>query len=306
MNLFERYDIDFNSKEMKCLTFISKELSNGIRLHEILLLKEIIKNQTIDAFDFKNQLKANGISVSDKDLKSCLNIVNGYFYMKSEIKGAPKKRIYSDFDYINFDGNKYNISEDFSKLLENPKLKKEILDVIEYALYTWTKHYSKDICNDNMVLYEKYTRKDICRLLNWKSDCSSTIYGYKTETSTEEYTCPIFVTYDKSEGISETTKYEDGFIDNTRFSWMSRSRRTSTTDEVAALINQPKNNIKIMLFVKKNDCEGSDFYYMGQLKYNTFTDTTMKDKDGADVPVVNIQFDMENPVPQNLYNYLVA
>ena len=45
-------------------------------------------------------------------------------------------------------------------------------------------------------------------------------------------------------------------------------------------------------------------YYMGQLKYNSFTDTTMKDKDGSDVPVVNIQFDMENPVPQNLYNYL--
>ena len=32
----------------------------------------------------------------------------------------------------------------------------------------------------------------------------------------------------------------------------------------------------------------------------------MKNKDGADVPVVNIQFDMETPVPQNLYNYLVA
>ncbi len=162
------------------------------------------------------------------------------------------------------------------------------------------------ISHDNMVLYETYTRKDVCRLLNWKSDCSSTVYGYKTETSTEEYTCPIFVTYDKSEGISETTKYDDGFIDNTRFSWMSRSRRTSTTEEVAALINQPKNNIKIMLFVKKSDCEGSDFYYMGKLRYNSFADTTMKDKDGSDVPVVNIQFDMENPVPQNLYNYLVA
>ena len=87
---------------------------------------------------------------------------------------------------------------------------------------------------------------------------------------------------------------------------MSRSRRTSTTEEVAALINQPKNNIKIMLFVKKSDCEGSDFYYMGKLRYNSFADTTMKDKDGSDVPVVNIQFDMENPVPQNLYNYLVA
>lgn len=59
-----------------------------------------------------------------------------------------------------------------------------------------------------------------------------------------------------------------------------------------------------MLFVKKNDGEGSDFYYMGKMKYNSFKDTTMKDKDGADVSVVNIQFDMENPVPQNRFKYL--
>ena len=160
------------------------------------------------------------------------------------------------------------------------------------------------IINDNLILYRKYSRKDICKLLNWKSDCSSTVYGYKTETSTEEYTCPIFVTYEKSSDISETTKYEDRFVDNTRFSWMSRSRRTSESDEVAALINQNSNNIKIMLFVKKNDGEGSDFYYMGKMRYNSFKDTFMKDKDGSDVSVVNIQFDMENPVPQNLYNYL--
>ena len=45
---------------------------------------------------------------------------------------------------------------------------------------------------------------------------------------------------------------------------------------------------------------------MGKMKYNSFADTTMKDKDGSRVSVVNIQFDMEIPVPQNLYNYLEA
>jgi hypothetical protein len=32
----------------------------------------------------------------------------------------------------------------------------------------------------------------------------------------------------------------------------------------------------------------------------------MKDNNGTDVSVVNIQFDMENAVPQNIYNYLEA
>ena len=180
------------------------------------------------------------------------------------------------------------------------------MDCLEYGMKRATLKPEEKIINDNLVLYRKYSRKDVCKLLNWKSDCSSTVYGYKTETSTPEYTCPIFVTYEKAEDISETTKYDDVFIDNTRFSWMSRNRRTSKADEVAALIDQPNNNIKIMLFVKKNDGEGSDFYYMGKMKYNSFADTTMKDKDGSRVSVVNIQFDMEIPVPQNLYNYLEA
>ena len=135
--------------------------------------------------------------------------------------------------------------------------KEELEDCLEYGIKRATLKPEEKIENDNLVLYRKYSRKDICKLLNWKSDCSSTIYGYKTETSTEEYTCPIFVTYEKSSDISETTKYEDVFIDNSRFSWMSRSRRTSQSDEVAALIAQSENNIKIMLFVKKNGFECS-------------------------------------------------
>ena len=62
-----------------------------------------------------------------------------------------------------------------------------------------------------------------------------------------------------------------------------------------------------MLFVKKNDDEGSDFYYLGNMIYNSFEDTKMNsEKDGKieKVPVVNIQFRMKNPVPQQLYNYL--
>lgn len=64
-----------------------------------------------------------------------------------------------------------------------------------------------------------------------------------------------------------------------------------------------------MLFVKKNDDEGSDFYYLGNMIYNSFEDTKMtaiKDGKSEQVPVVNIQFAMQNPLPQNLYNYLEA
>lgn len=86
---------------------------------------------------------------------------------------------------------------------------------------------------------------------------------------------------------------------------MSRSRRTSASEEVAKIIEQPQNNIRVMLFVKKSDDEGSDFYYLGDMKYDSFEDTKMNSTEGK-VDVVNIQFNMETPVPQNLYNYLEA
>jgi hypothetical protein len=63
------------------------------------------------------------------------------------------------------------------------------------------------------------------------------------------------------------------------------------------------NNIRIMLFVKKDDAEGSYFYFMGDMKFESFEDTTMN-SDKGQVPVVNIKFDMKTPVPQNLYAYL--
>lgn len=173
-------------------------------------------------------------------------------------------------------------------------------DCLDYGLKRASLGQAEKIEDDNFILYRKYSRKDVCKLLNWKSDCSSTIYGYKTETSYDEYTCPIFVTYKKDDDISETTKYEDAFIDNTLFSWMSRSRRTSKSAEVATIIAQPNNSIKVLLFIKKDDAEGTDFYYLGKMRYNSFEDTTMKSGES----VVNILFNMENPLPQNIYNYL--
>ena len=61
-----------------------------------------------------------------------------------------------------------------------------------------------------------------------------------------------------------------------------------------------QNHICVLLFIKKDDAEGTDFYYLGKMNYNSFEDTKMKSGES----IVNIQFDIVPPVPQNLYNYL--
>lgn len=299
----EKKEIALNAKEMCSLQFISLEFARGIRMHEILILKLLLEKKSIIIEDFAEKLSVYGIKLNEKDLNGIGKTLSPDFYTQND------KKKYGNITYIKIDKEKNMIcrTDEFSALLENSIYKTELSDCLEYAIKRAGLKSNEIRYDDNLVLYRKYTRKDICKLLNWKSDCSSTIYGYKTELSYETPTCPIFVTYNKKSNISESTKYDDVFIDNSHFSWMSRSRRTSTTEEVSALINQSKNHIKAMLFVKKSDDEGSDFYYLGNMIYNSFEDTKMNsENDGKieKVPVVNIQFRMKNPVPQQLYNYL--
>ncbi|MBQ0163381.1 MAG: DEAD/DEAH box helicase [Treponema sp.] len=296
----EKEDIRLTVKQMCSLQFFSIEFAHGFRLHELLLISILLEKESISVQDFASELAKYGVTLTKKDFKGMFNLLSPEFYTQSD------KKKYGGISYIKCENNIISKTEEFKQLLSSDIYKAELADCLQYGITRASLKPEERIENDNLVLYRKYSRKDICKLLNWKSDCSSTVYGYKTETSTEEYTCPIFVTYEKAVDISETTKYEDRFVDNTRFSWMSRSRRDHTSGEVAALINQPNNNIKIMLFIKKNDGEGADFYYMGKMKYNSFEDTTMNDNNGKQVSVVNIQFDMEKPVPQNLFNYIEA
>ena len=50
------------------------------------------------------------------------------------------------------------------------------------------------------------------------------VAGYKT--SDDRSNCPIFVTYNKAEDVTDTTNYEDELISQQVFSHISKSRRT--------------------------------------------------------------------------------
>ena len=158
--------------------------------------------------------------------------------------------------------------------------------------------YNSQVEGENLTLYAKYSRRDVCRLLNWPNDDSSTLYGYRVKHNT----CPIFVTYDKKEDISDSTKYLDEFVNKDVFSWMTRSRLKLDSKEVVAIKNYQKTNLKIHLFIKKSDDEGKDFYYMGQVEPFDFIQTTIKSKDG-DLPIVNIKYNLHIPVKDELYDY---
>ena len=118
--------------------------------------------------------------------------------------------------------------------------------------------------------------------------------------------CPIFVNYHKEENISESTKYEDRFVNNAEFDWMSKSNRTINSKDVQSILGE-KGPFRLPLFVKKSNDEGAEFYYMGDVRPNLahIQETTIPNDSGQLLPVVKIRFNLRSPVSSSMYDYLL-
>jgi hypothetical protein len=128
------------------------------------------------------------------------------------------------------------------------------------------------------------------------------MYGYKTKYNT----CPIFITYHKNDDIESSVDYGDEFLNQEVLKWYTRSNRTLESKEVKAIIEAEENNIDIHIFVKKDDDEGSDFYYLGQAipDKKSVQQTVMKDKNDKEIPVVCMNMVMEQSIDNKLYHYI--
>ena len=94
--------------------------------------------------------------------------------------------------------------------------------------------------------------------------------------------------------------YEDELIDPSVMRWFTRSRRSLASGEVHAIV---ENSVDLHIFVKRDDADGSDFFYLGQATSEDAEETTMSDNGGAALPVVRMLLRFSEPVPHSLYDY---
>ena len=89
---------------------------------------------------------------------------------------------------------------------------------------------------------------------------------------------------------------------------MSKNRRTLQSPDVVAIKNQQGNGIRLPLFVKKSNDEGLEFYFLGDLYVieKSFLQETMSVNSDRNVSVVRMDFELDQKVEQNLYEYLVG
>lgn len=133
-------------------------------------------------------------------------------------------------------------NEDFHNILE---------ELIDFCISRYKENFSTRYQDTDLVLYQKYTYEDACRLLNWeRNEVPLNIGGYKYDKKTKTF--PVFINYDKQDNISDTTKYEDHFTSYNRLIAISKSGRSIESEDVQNFLNAKERGIDVQLFVRKN------------------------------------------------------
>lgn len=298
----DEYKVSFTKDEEMYLEYVSTHFANGKRLHELLVLKEIFTNKTNDKLLQKMTealTSEYGIAVNEKTYLNVANLLTGTF-----ATGAAKDT-YKDVIFIERKNDDFSIAPKFLTLLNNTEFERQIKEVVEFGLMRNKKYFGERYKNTSFCLYAKYTYEDVCRLLDWeKSEVSLNIGGYKFDKNTQTY--PVFINYEKSEEISATTQYEDRFINPSTLIAISKSGRTSKSDDVKAAVNADQLGIKMDLFVRKNkdDHTSKEFYYLGRLHATGETkDFVMPNTSKT---AVEITYGLETPVRDDIFEYLVG
>lgn len=301
----DEYKVDFSTIEEKYLEYVSTKFANGKRLHELLILNELLDGNNKNVVSrVMNEMQNNfGISVNEKNRKNVENILTGQF-----ASGAAKDT-YADVTFIESNETDFCISSKFKDLLVNNEFRRQMTEVVKFGLFRNKKYFGHRYKDTSFCLYEKYTYEDVCRLLDWeKNEVSQNIGGYKHDKNTN--TIPIFVNYEKGDDVKESIRYEDGFIDEKTLEWISKVNRTKTSKDVISIQNSDRIGIKIDLFVRKNkdDKTSKEFYYLGRLHTSSEPIEFKKfNKDlGKDQSYVKFIYTLETPVRQDIYDYLVG
>ena len=297
----DEYSVKFSPIEEKYLEYVSTKFANGKRLHELLILDDLLNGGYSSVMSRMMNTMRNkfGIAVNEKTCKNVKNILTGQF-----ASGAAKDT-FAEVVFIESNGSDFSISSKFQKLLENDEFHRQISEVVKFGLFRNHKYFSHRYKDTSFCLYEKYTYEDVCRLLDWeKSEVSLNIGVYKYDKNTQTY--PVFINYEKNDDISATTRYEDRFVDERTLIAISKSGRTSKSEDVKAAVQADERGIKMDLFVRKNkdDHTSKEFYYLGRLHATgKTTDFVMPETTKT---AVEITYSLETPVRQDIYEYLVG
>ncbi len=299
----KEYTVRLSSDEESVVEFISKKLASGKRIQELQMLKRVLAYSRGIAkcglfAGLAEDLKGYGKEISEEQKKNIANVLT------NEFPAGSGKKTYSKCVFIEEDSSDYKPTSSFDDMLRNDDFYHIIEELIDFGISRYKRDYSNAYGSTDLVLYQKYTYEDVCRLLNWENnEVPLNIGGYKFDRKTKTF--PVFINYDKAEDISDTTKYEDHFVNRRMLVAISKSGRSLESEDVQNFLKAKERGIRVELFVRKNkdDKISKEFYYLGTMtasgRAHVFTMAN------TDKTAVEIEWILNEPVREDIYEYIV-
>ena len=294
-----------SSRHSKVLELFSNEINNAIRVEESIILMHLIEQGSLKIARLKQIIFSRfGYNLTDETITSAINNLNFNFVTENYNKELLPVSGIHKLSVIDKIEDELYLNNSFIDILLDVNFKNHLIDNTNYSILKFERLFGLKKYVGGFVLYNKYSRKDVFRILNWdKNPLAQNVGGYMFNP--ERTNCAIFVNYHKEDDISSTTKYEEGFLNKLEFEWMSKSKRTLTSPDIISLKNGG-DELRLPLFIKKSNDEGAAFYYMGDVKpiQESFKQANIKDDASNNVSVVKVKFRLNTPVDDALYNYI--
>lgn len=277
--------------EAKALKLLSYEVLTAKRLHEFVLVRELLAGAPLSTRAIADRFAELGLPHDDRTVASAIDTLTLEHHVESDQKSyvQPIAARLPD-DAVALTGPV------LASYFGSTRFEAAVDDLLETGAHLVRQRYEPA---RPFTPGRQYSRKETSRLLCWQRNWAPTIYGYKVSRTTGS--CAIFVTLHKAEEIIASIAYEDELLDPSTMLWYTRSRRTLQSDEVRAIVD---NEVSIHVFAKKDDAEGSDFYYLGQARSAAAEQTTMPDDHGKPLPVVRMLLHFDEQIQSALYDYL--
>ncbi|MDU1910075.1 DEAD/DEAH box helicase [Fusobacterium sp.] len=272
--------------EKNFLTFLSSFFTPAKRIHEMIILRESIKNTKISVEEIENILDRKYKIKQQKE-----NIENGIKHLSKEIFTSLSTM--KEFEPIleKIDGE-YNLNKFFKIGYENNKYFRELIeDLIKYNLGYVEKNY-KQSGKESIQKYKQYTKQEGFWQLNLDFNNGYQVSGYTVFE--KEKKVVMFVT------MEDSSIFDNKFLDQQRFPWFSKNNRClSRGNKLTAEGKIAENNYVLEIFTKKSS--GESFYYLGQIEKVLKAKECFTEKG---IPHVEYELKLKNEVPKELFDYL--
>jgi len=292
-----------SKRSLKILESLSMEVLNGKRIEEALLLKALLDNfeihqvgRSADLGAIFSEENGFGSSPGSENIRTYIHNLNLRF--ATENKDGNLKAIGEIFDFqlIKFDelGGKLSLDVDLLESLKTSEFRLLLNDTVNASIHKHRLFYDGENC-DGFHLYGRYSRKDVFRILGWEQNpLAQNVGGYVFDKLKTQ--CPIFVTYNKQ----DFHDYEDKLLSDRVLEYFSKRKRTLSSPEIVQF--QTNKALRIPLFIKKDDDEGTEFYYMGDITAIDDSYEQIRSADG--INLVKMRFQLKHAVSNSIMKYL--